>query len=796
LTLTNVGQVSVSLSNLGVPGDQGIPGEGVPVGGTTGQVLAKVNGTDYNTEWVTPDHGALTGLGDDDHTQYHNDARGDARYSQLGHNHAGVYDPAGTASAAVAAHVAALDPHSQYAADSDLSAHVGNTSNPHSVTKAQVGLGDVDNTSDLNKPISTATQSALDGKEPTIAAGTTAQYWRGDKTWQTLPGGVTDHGALTGLGDDDHTQYHTDARGDARYSQLGHNHAGVYDPAGSAASAQAYAIQRANHTGTQLLATISDAGTAAALNVAVSGNAASGEVVKGSDTRLTDARTPTAHTHPLGDLTQTGATTGQVPTWTGAEWVPQTPTAGGSSQLVLVQNESPSFTAPATSFTLSNSDALNGTEAVYIAGVRLTRGTDYTVGSWPTITLVGLTLETGANLRVDYVRPPSASPVPAAFVFVSAKGDFPAPSGGVITLAVNTTYYIVSHVDLLGDRLAASANSTILGASSENCSLTSTGLTGSPLLTSGYTVPIRNLSFTDCEQAVAIDQGVNPDPVAIDWHGINFVNCTISGVIGTVQNFIFTDGALLNSGKLSFTGTVGTIGFSGCLFSKTSGTATLLELTASCVVTRRFRVIYSSFVAVGTVTAINVSASATIPTESYILDTCNFSGGGTYLSGVTHTSNDSLFVKCVGITNTSVNGQMYMNGNTTATTISNTADFFKIAGTTSASADNAKYDHSDNRLTNRATISRKYFIHADLSYTAGANQVIEAGFYDSKIAAVRTPSRTKSTANGAGRAENVSLSCVVNHSDGDYLELWIRNTTSAANITVDHINFTITELGS
>jgi hypothetical protein len=28
------------------------------------------------------DHGGLTGLGDDDHTQYHNDARGDARYYQ------------------------------------------------------------------------------------------------------------------------------------------------------------------------------------------------------------------------------------------------------------------------------------------------------------------------------------------------------------------------------------------------------------------------------------------------------------------------------------------------------------------------------------------------------------------------------------------------------------------------------------------------------------------------------------------------------------------------------------------
>lgn len=32
--------------------------------------------------------------------------------------------------------------------------------------------------------------------------------------------GPTDHGALTGLGDDDHAQYHNDARGDARYARL------------------------------------------------------------------------------------------------------------------------------------------------------------------------------------------------------------------------------------------------------------------------------------------------------------------------------------------------------------------------------------------------------------------------------------------------------------------------------------------------------------------------------------------------------------------------------------------------
>jgi hypothetical protein len=52
--------------------------------------------------------------------------------------------------------------------------------------KSDVGLGAVDNTSDTAKPISTATQTALNAKEPTISTGTTNQYWRGDKSWQTL----------------------------------------------------------------------------------------------------------------------------------------------------------------------------------------------------------------------------------------------------------------------------------------------------------------------------------------------------------------------------------------------------------------------------------------------------------------------------------------------------------------------------------------------------------------------------------------------------------------------------------
>ena len=61
----------------------------------------------------------------------------------------------------------------------NIQSHISNTGNPHSVTKAQVGLGNVNNTSDANKPISTATQSALNAKQDILSEGA---FINGDKT--------------------------------------------------------------------------------------------------------------------------------------------------------------------------------------------------------------------------------------------------------------------------------------------------------------------------------------------------------------------------------------------------------------------------------------------------------------------------------------------------------------------------------------------------------------------------------------------------------------------------------------
>lgn len=118
------------------------------------------------------DHGLLTGLADDDHAQYHTDARGDARYSLLGHTHS-------------IANITNLQ------ATLDTKASTAHTHSYEPVLGNPAGNG-------------------------YVLASTTA----GTRSWVAMTSGVTDHGALTGLADDDHTQYYNQTRGDARYRQL------------------------------------------------------------------------------------------------------------------------------------------------------------------------------------------------------------------------------------------------------------------------------------------------------------------------------------------------------------------------------------------------------------------------------------------------------------------------------------------------------------------------------------------------------------------------------------------------
>lgn len=282
--------VRVEVAQMGPQGPPGPPGSGgggsaeYPTGGATGAALVKASAADSDVAW---------------HTQTASDVGA---------------DPAGTAAAAVTAHEAAADPHPTYTTAAELSAAL-------------------------------ASYQPLDSDLTAIAALTTTSYGRAFLALVDAAAGRTALGLGTAA---------THAHGD-------------YDAAGAAAAAQAAsqpldsdltAIAALSTTafGRSLLALADAAAAQAALAVpptsrlvtagtgltgggslaadrslAVDFGTGAGKVTQGNDSRLSDARTPTAHTHAGADISSGTVAAARLPLVTTAAQgvVPATGTPSG-----------------------------------------------------------------------------------------------------------------------------------------------------------------------------------------------------------------------------------------------------------------------------------------------------------------------------------------------------------------------------------------------------------------------------------------------------------------------------------
>jgi hypothetical protein len=380
------------------------------------------------------------------------------------------------------------------------------------------------------------------------------------------------------------------------------------------------------------------------------------------------------------------------------------------------------------------------------------------------------------------------------FIFIKEKSDLPAPIGGVIYLADGLTYFITTHIDLTGDRLETAGIVTIIGTSSETASITSTGLgIGVPLLTSRYTLPIRFITFKDVDTGFYIDDDAGANaPLAIDWFGVNFLNVTTVGEIGSIDNFIYETGAFLGAQGLTFTGTVGTAGFVNSLFRGDGSAANIISIEETAIITRRFRIIYSSIVAFGSAVGINASISATIPVEGFILDTVNFSGGSTYVSGVQGNDNRARWAECRGVQNSAAISSYYMNGNAVATVISTIGAAVKVLGTTTSAPISQRFTNTPNRATYIGAIQRDFKVSAVMSVESGNNNVV--GIYITKNGLLLIESEIYITTNAGGRAEGATCQVILEMLDGDFIEVFVENDTSTTNITVTDMNVIVEAL--
>lgn len=364
-------------------------------------------------------------------------------------------------------------------------------------------------------------------------------------------------------------------------------------------------------------------------------------------------------------------------------------------------------------------------------------------------------------------------------VFVAGLSDL--PPGPAIQLADNVTYFLTALIDLQGGHIVGGQNSAIIGGSSENCGLTSTGLTGA-LVRSQWSLPMRHVRL---EAAEVLDLNATANPgQALDWYGVNIADTSNAGLIQGYENVIASNIGFLSASGLVIAGDSSTVAFDNCLFS---GSATGTVITMDATISRRFRVIYSSFVVPAGAVGIDVTGS--VPDEGYILDTVNFSGAGTYVATLDGTSNKALFVNCVGVPNTLAVSSYFMVGNTTATTITAADIPAKVSGTTTSSAITQKFLNTNNRATYTGAVNLVARVGVSITLIGAVNETFST--YIAKNGVIVPESGSPADSGLSGRLESTYSHAVLEIAPGDYIEIFVENQSSAADITVEDMNVII-----
>jgi hypothetical protein len=369
------------------------------------------------------------------------------------------------------------------------------------------------------------------------------------------------------------------------------------------------------------------------------------------------------------------------------------------------------------------------------------------------------------------------------YVLVKSEADLPVPSGGIITLAAGVFYEINGTV-LLTNQIALNG-SYIQGADANNDKLIYTPSSGA-LFTGGNggTIKVLTLSAPNAgakvfdvnasigsENVIMRDCNIGSSDNIGTIKGFNIVFMSVVNFYGNQNGITYENiGSLLIENMAWFSNNSNT-------FETYIGTFSLIQKLGG----------FSEPLIANSAIALDVSGIISLLSGS--MKTVDFSGDGTMISG---SFSKKWEVESSGIdteTDDVSGGNIYITSVST-TTISSSSTPVKISGTTSTANLFRFTAPVSNRMVYDGTKTRKFQVMAAISMTSPSNNKIYK-FYIAKNGTVLPETgQLRKIASGSDVGA-LSIFGVVELVPGDYVEVWVENTTDNSNITIESMNLTV-----
>ncbi|MBI4931016.1 MAG: hypothetical protein HY841_09660 [Bacteroidetes bacterium] len=373
------------------------------------------------------------------------------------------------------------------------------------------------------------------------------------------------------------------------------------------------------------------------------------------------------------------------------------------------------------------------------------------------------------------------------FVLVKSASDFPAPVGGVITLATSTLYEINGTISL-SDKIDLN-NTTIVGLDHDYDKLIYTPSSGE-LFTGSKGGILMELTLTAANAGAKLFNvdagGTDQDIVIEECHitGCNNVGL-LKGFAGEVV-FDHTNYSN-NSNGIIFQNIYEYYGFQTYwendnynTYEKYIGAFSIIQLAVGT------RLVSAANSGIG----MDISGVTSITTGA-AMKTVFFAGTGTYVLG---SFSNSWEVECIGLNTEKddvASGNLYIS--TTATTVIAAANTpVKVLGTTTAVTLFRITSPASNRLTYVGSKTRRCMVVCSLtSQFAGATGNKFFSFYIAKNGSVLSESKQKVKLISNTDQSPLALSCLVLLAPNDYIEVWVENNTDATDMIIQNLNLSI-----